>query len=148
MRSRLAAAIVSIGLVAVVLAVVVRRPEDDGFPLSTFPMFASPRPATLSVGYAQGVTAAGAARALRVRHLGTSEAMQAFAMLQRGVGGKLTDRQALCQAIAARVAADEDYREVVAIRLLWGQHDAVAYLADGTIGHETERARCAVARAP
>lgn len=129
------------------LAVVARNPVDDGFPLSTFPMFAAPRPATLNMGYAQGVTAGGSSRTLSPTHLGTGEVMQAFAMLQRGVlGGKPDDRKALCEAIAQRVARDGRYRDVVAVRLVSATHDAVAYLGEGKIGAERERARCAVPR--
>jgi hypothetical protein len=57
------AAVISIILVAAALEPVVRAPADDGFPLSTFPMFASARPSELTMLYAQGVTAAGEPRA-------------------------------------------------------------------------------------
>ena len=58
----------------------------------------------------------------------------------------MQERQALCEAIAGRVAADEAYGEIVQIRLMTGTHDAVAYLADGTVGQESEQARCRVVR--
>jgi hypothetical protein len=140
------AALISIALVAVVLEPVVRRPDDDGFPLSTFPMFAAARPHVLALTYAQGVTAAGAPRTLTPAHLGTGEVMQAYAMLQTAAARDDAARAALCTAIAARVARDDDYRDVVAIRLVSASHDAVAYLADGTIGAERVRATCPVLR--
>jgi hypothetical protein len=80
--------------------------------------------------------------------LGTSEVMQAFATLQREASRGAGDRQALCQAIAARVAGDESYADVVSIRLVSATHDAVAYLADGTVGREIVRATCDVPRGP
>jgi hypothetical protein len=144
--SRLAAAIVSIGLIGAALAPIVRSPDDDDFPLSTFPMFATPRPATLGMAYALGVTGEGRARPLKPRHLGTGEVMQAFAMLQRAADGGGVDRAALCAAIAGRVAGDAGYRDVVAIQIVSGAHDAVAYLADGTIGAEHLLARCELRR--
>src|SRR5687768_1286240 len=104
--SRLAAAVLSIALVAIVLEPVLRSPRDDGFPLSTFPMFATPRPSRVAVSYARGVTGDGRRRDLTPRHLGTSEVMQAFVMLQRAVDAGPAARQALCQAIATRVARD------------------------------------------
>jgi hypothetical protein len=142
--SRLVAAIVSVGLVAAALEPVVRKPDDDGFPLSTFPMFAAPRPSRLAMSYAVGVARDGRPRTLSPEHLGTGEVMQAFAMLQRGIDGSAGGRAALCAAIAARVARDAAYRDVVAIRLVSATHDAVAYLADGTVGAQAERARCDV----
>jgi len=143
---RWGAALVSIVLVGATLAPVARAPEDDGFPLSTFPMFAAPRPALVAMSYAQGETQGGGLRALSPAHLGTGEVMQAFALLQRAAGAAPRERLALCTAIAARVAGDADYREVVAIRLVAGRHDAVAYLADGAVGPEVTQARCDVAR--
>jgi hypothetical protein len=149
--SRLVAAIVSIAFVAIVLEPVVRAPADDGFPLSTFPMFARPRPARVAVSYARGFTADGRSRELRPAHLGTGEVMQAFVMLQRAVDAGPAARQALCVAIAARVAADARYRDVTAIRILGGWHDAVEFVAAGMRGEatgEVTHARCDVARAP
>ena len=55
---------------------------------------------------------------------------------------------ALCAAIAARVAGDPGYRDVVAIRIITGTHDAVEYLARRAAGHEVTRARCELGRAP
>ena len=147
--SRLAAAVLSIGLVAIVLEPVVRSPDNDGFPLSTFPMFAAPRPSLVAVSYARGVTGEGQRRELTPALLGTREVMQAFAMLQRAVDAGPAARQALCQAIAARVAAAGGYRDVVAVVLLAGWHDAVDYVVGGMRGAatgEVTHARCDVMR--
>jgi len=79
------AAIVSIGLCGAALEPLLRAPGDpdsDDFPLSTYPMFAAPRPAELTMAWARGV-APGGWRALAPDHLGTGEVMQAFATLQR-----------------------------------------------------------------
>ena len=147
--SRVVAAIVSIGLIAITLEPVVRRPDEDGFPLSTFPMFATRRPARVAVSYARGTTADGRQRELSPAHLGTGEVMQAFAMLQRAVAAGPAARRALCAAIAARVAGDPDYRDVTAIQIIGGSHDAVAYVANGMRGEatgEVTHARCDVPR--
>ena len=147
--SRLAAALLSISVLAIVLEPVVRSPDDDGFPLSTFPMFATRRPANVAVSYARGVTAAGVQRELTPRLLGTDEVMQAFAMLQRAVDAGPPARQALCQAIAARVATEPSYRDVEAVVILGGRHDAVEFVARGMRGEATGEvihARCAVVR--
>lgn len=140
------AAVISIVLVAAALEPVVRSPDDDGFPLSTFPMFASARPSELAMTYAQGVTRDGALRTLTPAHVGTGEVMQAYAMLQAAAARGDAARDELCAAIAARVARDDAYRDVVAIRVVSARQDAVAYLADGTTGEAHLRAMCPVRR--
>jgi hypothetical protein len=152
MRRHLAA-IASIGLCGAVLEPVVRAPGDpdaDGFPLSTYPMFAAPRPAELTMAWARGV-APGGWRALSPRHAGTGEVMQAFATIQRAAGGAPEDRAALCGAIAARVAGDAGLGDLVEIELVVGTYDAVRWLAgDAAAAPEASReavvARCPVVR--
>jgi hypothetical protein len=144
------AAIVSLGLVAATLEPVVRAPADDGFPLSTFPMFATPRATEVAISYAQGVTRDGRLRTLSPEQLGTGEVMQAFTLIQRAADGGAGELRALCAAIAARVAGDAggdaDLADVVAIRIVTGTHNAVDYLARGAVGHEDTRARCEIPR--
>ena len=62
-----------------------RDPRDDAFPLSTYPMFAEPRPTTLTMDYALGETAAGERRTLSPRLVGTGEVLQAYARFERAV---------------------------------------------------------------
>jgi len=146
---RWVATIVSIGLVGATLAPVLRAPDDDGFPLSTFPMFATPQPAQVAMSYARGVTRDGRVRVLSPDHLGTGEVLQAFALIQRAVDRGESARLALCTAIAGRVAADAADaadRDVVEIRLVAGMHDAVDYLAHGAVGREVTWASCDVPR--
>src|SRR3954466_5383945 len=111
--SRWVVLLVSIGLGGPALEPVVRAPDDGGFPLSTFPMFAASRPAQVAMCYAQGVTADGRPRVLSPAHLGTGEVLQASALLQRAVDARPRERLALCTAIAARVAGDAGLRDVV-----------------------------------
>ena len=149
--TRWSAAILSLGLIAVTLEPLVRKPDEDGFPLSTFPMFAHRRPASVRVSYARGVTRGGGQRELSPRLLGTDEVMQAFSLLQRAVDGGRATRAALCGAIATRVASDDDQRDVVAIQLIGGLHDAVAFVVNDMRGaptSEIEYARCDVPRGP
>ena len=130
MRRHLAA-IASIGLCGAALEPLVRAPDDpdsDGFPLSTYPMFASPRPAELTMAWVRGV-APGGRRALSPEHLGTGEVMQAFATLQRAASSGPAGGAALCRAIAARVAGDAARGDVVEIELVVGTYDAVRWLA-------------------
>lgn len=143
---RAAAAVVSLLLIGATLWPVVRSPYDDGFPLSTYPMFASKRPTRQTYSYALGQTASGKRRTLEPAVVGTNEILQALRVLERAVAGPRAELETLCNTIAARVATDDDFTDVVMIRIVTGTHDAVEYLARGRIGTEVERVRCAVRR--
>lgn len=146
--TRAGAAAVSIALLALVLSPILRDPMDDGFPLSTYPMFAMRRPTQLTLDYAYGETAAGERRTLSASLLGTGEVLQAVMMYARAVTAGKSATQPLCARIAAAIATadDERYAGVVLVRIVTGTHDAVAYLVDGTRGSEVERERCRVMR--
>jgi hypothetical protein len=105
---RLYAAAVSIALLAAVLYPVLRDPEDDSFPLSTYPMFARNRPRVARVNAALALGRGGTETALSPLLIGSPETMQAIRILNRSVqaGGKTA--RALCRAIAARVAKNAD----------------------------------------
>lgn len=143
---RIVAACVSLGLVGVTLSPLVRDPYDDGFPLSTYPMFASKRPTTWTMHYALGEGRGGERIVLAPSLVGTGEVLQAMRVIDRAVGGGRTEQQRLCTAIAGRVAADADYAHVVNVRIVTGTHDALDYLVRDRIGREAERVRCAVTR--
>jgi hypothetical protein len=135
------AAIVSLALLAATLAPLVRDPAHDSVPLSTYPMFAAPRPARPSLSYAVGATATGERRELPTRAYGTGEVVQAAAIVDRAVAGGVHGAIALCEQIAARVAADADEPDDIAtIRIVTGTYD------DTTRRSEVEEARCAVRR--
>jgi hypothetical protein len=145
-RGRSFAAAVSLALLAATLWPVLGDPRDDGFPLSTYPMFASKRPTLQTYRYALGETAAGARRTLSPMLVGTGEVLQAIRVIDRAVAGGRVEQTKLCEAIAARAASDDDFSDIVAVRIVTGTHDAVEYLARDVIGRETELLRCAVKR--
>lgn len=138
--------VATIVLLAAVAWPLVRDPRDDAFPLSTYPMFAVERPTTLTMDYALGETRTGERRTLSPALAGTGEALQAYALFDRAVHGPRAELQQLCTQIAARVAKDDDYRDVVAVRIVTGRHDAVDYLVRHRIGPEVDRLRCLVLR--
>ncbi|MBV8758709.1 MAG: hypothetical protein JO257_15590 [Deltaproteobacteria bacterium] len=138
--------VATIVLLAAVAWPLVRDPLDDGFPLSTYPMFAVARPTTLTMDYALGETRTGERRTLTPGLVGTGEVLQAYALFDRAVHGPREQLQALCTQIAARVARDDDYRDVATIRIVTGRHDAVDYLVRHQIGSEVDRLRCLVLR--
>ena len=141
-RARGFAALASLALIAVTLSPVLRRPTDDGFPLSTYPMFATKRLTTMTMTYALGVGAGGERIALSPSLLGTGEVLQAMRVIESAVAGGPPALMKLCKLIASRAAGDRDYRDVVTVRIVTGTHDAVEYLARGHIGKEVERVRC------
>jgi hypothetical protein len=145
-RARVAAGVVSLALVAATLEPLVRDPYDDGFPLSTYPMFATKRPTEQTFHYALGVTRDGKRRTLSPALIGSGEVLQAMRVIERAVGGGKASMTVLCETIAKRVATDDDFDNVATIRIVTGTHDAVRYLADDEIGIETERVRCEVKR--
>jgi len=143
--SRLAAALVSIVLIGATLSVIRRDPDDDGFPLSTYPMFAHDRGRELGMAYALGITTTGQRRYLTPRIVGSGEVLQAMRILEHALRDR-RELDALCTRIAARVRDDEDYRDVVTIKIVHGTHDVVDFMVRDQRGPERERARCVVPR--
>ncbi|HSD87224.1 MAG TPA: hypothetical protein VLB44_06905 [Kofleriaceae bacterium] len=145
-RAHVAAVVVSLALIGATLEPLARDPYDDSFPLSTYPMFATKRPAIQTFRYALGETRDGKRRTLSPSMIGSGEILQALKIVEHAVGKGRGELAALCQQIAARVAADGDFNDVVAIRIVSGTHDAVEYLARDHVGPETELSRCPVVR--
>jgi hypothetical protein len=143
---RIAAAAISLALVAATLWPVVLDPRDDGFPLSTYPMFASRRATKQTYRYALGETAGGERRTLTPMLIGTGEVLQAIRVIDRAVADGRGEIAKLCEAVAARVADDDERADIVAVRIVVGTHDAVEYLARDRVGRETELHRCEVKR--
>jgi hypothetical protein len=145
-RARAVAAVVSLSLLGATLWPALGNPRDDGFPMSTYPMFASKRPTLQTYRYALGETASGQRRVLQPILVGTGEVLQAIRVIDRALASGRPEARRLCEAIAMRVAVADDFSDVVAIRLVTGTHDAVEYLARDVVGRESELLRCAVPR--
>lgn len=143
-RARVLAVLVSTALIGATLEPLLRDPYDDGFPLSTYPMFGTKRPTVQTYHYALGVTREGQRRTLAPRVIGSGEILQALRVIDRAVSRG--ESKALCESVAARVAADEEFADIAAIRIVTGTHDAVDYLAHGKVGREVQRVRCEVKR--
>ncbi len=142
-RARLAAAVASCVLVGVTLSPALRSdPYDDGFPLSTYPMFASRRGSEHRMSYALGVTKAGERRTLWPRVIGSGEVLQAYRIVEGAVAGGRGTLQALCRAIAERLASGEP--DIVTVRIVHAKHDALDVLLRDKLGPERELTRCSV----
>lgn len=143
-RARIAAVVVSLALIGATLEPLARDPNDDSFPLSTYPMFATKRPTLQTLHYALGETRDGKRRTLSPAMIGSGEILQALKTVEHAVGKGRGELAALCTQIARRVAADADFADVVAIRIVTGTHDAIEYLARDQVGREIELSRCTV----
>jgi len=144
--NRVAAAVVSIALIGATLSPLVRDPVDDGFPLSTYPMFAWKRPTKLTMSYAIGETATGERRYLTPRVVGSGEVLQARAIVERAVNKGGSELGAFCRKVASNVARLERFADVARIRVMSGTHDAIEFLVRDQRGVESERAKCEVKR--
>ncbi len=142
--NRAAAAIVSIAMIVVTASPVLRKPWEDGFPLSPYAMFAFRRPTKLTMHYPLGITASGGRRYLAPWIVGSAEVLQALHIISRAQAQRTLP--ALCTAIASRLAALDDYRDVVSVRIVTGTHEAVDFLVREVRGPEQEQARCMVPR--
>jgi len=146
MQSRAFAAVISCVLVGATLSPLLRAPANDGFPLSTYPMFAFERPTKLTMSYALGVTATGERRYLSPSIVGSGEVLQARAIVEHAVSRGRSELMALCRRIAESVHPLDGYADVVTIRIVTGTHEAVEFLVRDRVGREVEKATCAVRR--
>ena len=140
---------VSLVFVALVLAPAFRDADADGYPLSTYPMFAHARPRVNDVTGAMAVFADGRRVTLPPSFVANSEAMLAVATLQHAVDAGPAASRALCTRIAARVAqtGDATLRAATRVVIATQRVDAIDFLAgrvasDAPLGRV--HARCKV----
>ncbi len=138
------------GLVlALVLSPLCRPPGADSFPFSSYPMFAHGRPtAETLVHHLLAVTADGARRPVPPRLVANDEVLQAAETLRKAIRGGKRPSAALCRSVAARLADDPAWSDVVRLELVSERFDAIAYFAGDTapIAAPRVRARCKVKR--
>lgn len=109
-----------------VLSPLLRHPDEDSFPLSTFPMFSHDQPRRMTVMHAVAVDAAGVRTPLSPRlSADTSEPLQSMRTLELAVGAG--QGAALCTEIATRVAACQELRGALTVEVETIAFDAVAY---------------------
>ena len=109
-------------------------PNDDSFPLSTYPMFSRPKPEVVSVTAAVALGEDGFERAVPPEYVANSEAMQALQTIRKSVrAGRKSQRQ-LCEAIAGRIvdANDSDFSAATHIALVTSKVNSIRYLGGDT----------------
>jgi hypothetical protein len=139
--------VIGLGATALVLSPLVSGAADS-FPISTFPMFASPR--GQPVLYAViGRAADGSERRLEPTLVGSKEVLQAKVLIERSVeGGKATLAE-LCHATAARIAATPSVGALGSVEIVSRRYDPIKYFSSGPAPIEQTRLfQCKVPRAP
>ena len=148
-RERLHAYLLSTVMIIAVGAPAFRNPDEDSYPLSTYPMFSRRRGRTNTVTSALAIAGE---REVKVppEYVANAETMQAFRTLTTAVMAGGEAAQTLCQAIARRLpdASDPELAHAQRVELVTESVDAIDYLA-GRAKPEQRRvhARCAVGQA-
>jgi len=128
--SRLLAYGFGLGLVALTASPVLRSPDEDSYPLSTYPMFARERGQPW-LEFLEGVDARGKTVHLGPEFLGSDEVMQAAATVRAAVASGPEGLGALCPRVAERVADEPALRDVVAVRIVGARFDPLRYFVEG-----------------
>jgi len=128
--SRVIAITWGLGLVLVAASPLLRNPQHDGFPLSTFPMFAEPlaQPAFYS---AEGVRPDRSRVMVPPEVIGNGAAMQSVQTLQTAHAQGSQALRQLCERIARQVPHDPKLREVQRVEIVSTRYDPIAYFVSG-----------------
>lgn len=125
-RERVLVVAVMVAVVAAVLWPVVRQPPRDSFPLSTYPMFSSPKEPVVDIDVAVGVRTDGSARRLGPELIAdTDEVIQAGALVRRAVAGGPATAGELCRTIAGRLSGSDG--DTVAVEVRTDRYDAIGW---------------------
>jgi hypothetical protein len=144
---RARAYVVSALLLGAVALPAFRAPSEDGFPLSTYPMFAQRRGRVHEVMSARAVAADGSEARVPPSYIANAETMQAIRTLTRAVRAGEAESRALCQGIAARLreASEPELKRAVRVELVTERVDAIDYVAGHAQSLSSQvHARCKV----
>jgi hypothetical protein len=135
MTTRVRPYLLCIGVVVAMLSPVLRRPPVDGFPLSTYPMFSSPRGPKAKIHTVLGVTQDGEAEVLDPRLISGDPWASLAARVTYAASRSKAKRRALCETVAARVAANPDRASrYIELQFVTEVYDAQTYF----VGRKTE----------
>lgn len=139
--SRAKAFAVSLAFVVAVALPVFGSPQDDSFPLSTYPMFSGRQTAIADIPHAVALSAGGELRVLPPSAVLNDEVVQAFETLRQTIARGPDATQALCERIAERAGQPGD----VAVHIVTDRYDAVRYFeGDKEPLASTVHAKCEV----
>ncbi|HVJ16803.1 MAG TPA: hypothetical protein VM686_15285 [Polyangiaceae bacterium] len=144
--SRVAAYGFGFALLAAVAAPGFGDPNQDSYPLSTYPMFARPREKPL-LHFVEGVDQRGRPVRLPPGLVANAEVMQAAARVRRAVAAGEEASASLCASVAERVAGSREHKEVVRVRIVSARFDPIRYFEVGPEPEErTVHVQCKVKR--
>lgn len=125
-------------MVAAVAAPILSPPEDDGFPLSTYPMFSRARSQVTSVSTAVGYGEGGERLGLSPTVIGgTREVIQASTTVAQEVAAGTVEE--FCREVLSRAPG-----EVTAVEIVTETYDVIAYFDGATDPQQRDvHARCA-----
>ena len=124
-------------------------PDQDSFPLSTYPMFSYDKPRTATVTSAVALGADGVEHAVPPEFVATSETMQALRTIAKSVRAGRKESRQLCASIAEHVARSPEPRfaRADAVALITITVDSIRFLAgDRTPLRRKQHVRCRVQR--
>ena len=99
--------------------------DEDGFPLSNYPMFSTPKNTRAKIYHVVGFTPHGEGYPLSPEMVGTDEIMQAYQTVKLAIRGGRAD--ALCEKAAARVKGSEDFAAVTRLQVRIDVFESVRY---------------------
>jgi len=149
-RTKLHAYVTSAVLLGATLYPALLEAHDDGFPLSTYPMFARDKPQRVAVMSALAL-GEHVEQTLAPEFIANAEAMQALQTLRKSVAAGRASARGLCERIAERVADSSDRALAGAreVAIVTQKHDAVRYLSGDTAPLDREvHVRCQVPGEP
>lgn len=145
----LPAYLLCVGVIGALLSPMLRRPPVDGFPLSTYPMFAHPRGPSSTIHTVLGITPEGEAEVLSPRLIGGDPWPSLASRVMHEATRSRAKRRALCETVAERVAADPDRASrYVELEFVTEVYDASGFFLRGETKAETRKllASCPVPR--
>jgi len=137
----------SVVLVVAIFYPLQTQPLRDSFPLSTYPMFTTKRPAYADIDHVVGVAGDDRSEVIRPGLVASSEVLQTKMVITEALRQGRRGAKQLCEQVSRRVADDAD--------LGWVQHIEVRsdrYMVLGYFGSARKpvrsnlRARCEVDR--
>jgi hypothetical protein len=139
--TRLRGYLVGLGVVVLAALPAFSRADDDGYPFSTYPMFA--RPLSRATVYFVERVDGKRPRRLTPQQVSGNEVMQSFKSIGRAVHGGPQAIDAFCVSIAERVAKSERRRRRVTLEVVVARFDPVQYFTSGAPPEErTVVGRC------
>jgi len=148
--SRGLAVLFSVLVLGAVLAPLLRHPDDDSYPLSTYPMFSHGRASPVtSVTHVVAVDAAGARTMVPPIEIISAEVLLAQVTIARAVNAGPASARRFCMDVADRITRSRDpkLRATDHVEVETTVVDAVRYLAgDQTPIERTVHARCRAKR--